>query len=212
MVRACLAALLALSAAPAIAQGNFSVGVTGGTLGIGPELGYRFSNSIGLRGNATFLNFSHSFNTNGLRYDGRAKLNSAGAMIDVYPFAGGFRLSAGGRYNGNKARAVATPNSNTSVGGQTFTPAQIGTLRGRADVRNWAPALSLGYGGNLRPGFTFGVEAGALFQGRVRISEFTSSTGLVPQARLDAERADLQDDVDDYHIYPILQVSAGWRF
>ena len=38
---------------------RFSIGVTGGTLGIGPEIAYRFSETLGVRGNATFLSLSH---------------------------------------------------------------------------------------------------------------------------------------------------------
>ena len=210
---ALVAALLAATVtAPAIAQGHFSVGVTGGTLGIGPEIGYRASTKIGVRANATFLNFSHGFDSDDLNYDGKLKLNSFGGMIDFYPFDGGFRVSGGARYNQNKARAVATPTGNASVGGQVFTPAQIGTLTGRATVKDFAPALTLGYGSSFGSGFTVGFEAGALFQGKVRLRNFTSSTGLIPQARLEAERLDLQDDVDDYKVYPIVQLTLGYRF
>jgi hypothetical protein len=37
------------------------MGITGGTLGVGPELSYAINPYIGLRGNITFLNISHSF-------------------------------------------------------------------------------------------------------------------------------------------------------
>lgn len=200
-----------LLATPAFAA-NVSLAVTGGTLGIGPEVGLRLSDRFGLRGNATFLGVGHHFDSSDLDYDGRLKLRSGGAMVDLFPFGGGFRLSAGARYNKNRARVVATPTGNASVGGQTFTPAQIGTLSGTGDVKRFAPAATLGWGSKPGKGFLFGFEAGALFQGRVRVSNFTSSTGLIPQARIEAERQDVQHDVDKVKVYPIVQIALGWRF
>jgi hypothetical protein len=213
--RICAAAILLLAAAPAMAQtggeGRFSAGISAGTLGVGPEVGFR-TRKIGVRANANFLSVSQGFDTDDIDFDGKVKLRSGGIMLDFFPGGGGFHISAGGRINGNKARVVATPTSPTQIGGTTFTPAQIGTLTGRADVKNFAPALTIGYSGKLRKGFVVGVEAGALFQGRVRIRRFMSSTGLIPVAQLEAERQDLQDDVDKYKVYPILQFKAGYRF
>jgi len=205
-----LAAVL-LGLAPAFASSNLTASVTAGSLGIGPEIGWR-GKRIGLRANATFLPIHHSVRSAGVHYQGRVKLDSAGAMLDFYPFDGGFRLSGGARHNANRARAMATPTKGASVGGQTFTPAEIGTLRGRADVRDFAPALSIGYGSGPGRGFAWGIDGGALSQGRPRLAPITSSTGLIPQARLDAERADLQGDVSSYTIHPIVQLSAGCRF
>ncbi|MDB5690633.1 MAG: hypothetical protein JWL91_2509 [Sphingomonas bacterium] len=209
-----MAAAALLIAAPAIAQdeGAFRLGVTGGTLGIGPEAAYRFSANAGVRTNATFLSISHGFDSDDIEYDGKVKLRSAGVMLDVFPFGGGFFVSGGARINGNKGRAVATPTAAVEINGTTYTPAQIGTLRGRAETKNFAPQLTLGFGGAMGRGFYFGTEGGALFQGRVRLPALTSSGNGVGLADLDAERADLEDDIDDYKIYPIVQLRIGYRF
>jgi hypothetical protein len=208
-----LATLLAgIGALPAPAPAA-SIGVTGGTLGVGPEVAQRFTPLFAVRVNATFLNISHGFDSSDVDYRGKVKLGSVGLIGDIHPFLGGFRISGGVRYNNNKARATATPTASTEIGGQTFTPTQIGTLRGRAEVKDFAPQATIGYqSGGLLPGFRFGIEAGALFQGTVKVKSLTSSGGGVPQARLDAERRDLQDDVDDYKVYPILQISLGFAF
>jgi hypothetical protein len=204
-------AMLLCAPASASETSGFSAGVTGGTLGIGPEVGYRFSDMFGVRANATFLNISRGFESDDIEYRGKVKLGSGGVMLDVYPFGGGFRVSGGARINGNKGRVRATPTAPVEINGTTYTPAQIGTLTGRAEVKDFAPALTLGYGGGLRSGFVFGVEAGALFQDKVRIKRFTS-TGTVALPDLEAERLSIQDDVDDYKVYPILQLTLGYRF
>jgi len=216
-----IATLIAVAAAsPVLAQDAtgpvVTAAVTGGTLGIGPEAGVRFSKTFGVRANATFLGADASVDSDGIDYDGSLKLRSAGIMADVYPFGGSFRISGGARVNGNKARVVATPNEPTEIGDITYTPAQIGTLTGRAVTKDFAPALTLGYGGSMRSGFVFGIEAGALFQGKVRIRDFVASGTLANnptfQAELAQQRADLQDDVNDYKVYPIVQISLGYRF
>ena len=191
---------------------RFSIGVTGGTLGIGPEIAYRFSETLGVRGNATFLSLSHGLNSGDIHYDGRVRLRSGGAMLDLYPFGGGFRVSAGARINGNDGRVIASPASNVTINGTEYTPAQVGTLRGHADTREFAPTLTFGYGGSFKKGIAFGIEAGALFQDRVRIRDFTSTSPFIAAADLEAERRNVQDDVNDYNIYPIVQFTFGYRF
>ena len=208
-------AALGLGAAPAAAQsapGHLYGGITGGTLGVGPELGYRFGEHVGVRANATFLDVSHGFDSGDLDYKGKAKLKSGGLMLDAFPFGGGFRISAGARRNANEGRVRATPNRSVTIGNTVYTPAMIGTIRGTADTKDFAPALTLGWAGHNRSGFTFGVEAGALFQGKVRLDRFTTTSNLIRPADLERERQDLQDDIDKYKVYPILQLTAGYRF
>jgi hypothetical protein len=169
------------------------------------------SRNFGLRGSATFLNVSGSYSSSDLDYDGKVKLSNWGAMVDLFPSGGGFHISGGVRFNANKASLLATPSGNTTIGNTTYTPAQIGTISGDADVKEVAPAATIGYRKRSK-GFSIGIEAGALFQGSVRINQFKSSTGLISQTDLDAERASLQNDVDKYKVYPIVQLSLGLRF
>ncbi len=209
------AALCFLAGGPAFGQsasGHFYGGITGGTLGVGPELGYRLSDHFGVRGNATFLSVSHGFDSGDLDYRGKVKLKSGGLMLDAFPFGGGFRISAGARLNGNNGRVRANATQSRTVGNRTYTPAQIGTITGDAETKNFAPALTIGWAGHNQSGFIFGAEAGALFQGKVRIRNFRNSTGLISAADLETERRDIQDDVDDYKVYPIAQITIGYRF
>lgn len=198
------------------APGHFTAAVTGGTLGIGPEIGYRASDAVGFRGSATFLSISKGFDSDDIAYDGKVKLKSYGAMLDFYPGGGRFRLSAGARINRNRAEADATPTTNTEVGNAIYTPAQIGRLSGNGTVKKFAPAATLGWAGGNRSGFMFTSEVGALFQGRVRINRFTATgsaqSNVAFQADLERERLSLQDDVDKFKVYPILQFGIGWRF
>lgn len=216
LIAAALSVFAASSKASAQEAGAITLGVTGGTEGVGPELSYRIKEVIGLRANATFLSFSHSVTADKLRYDGRADLASGGAMLDLYPFRGGFFLSAGARINGNRGRLSATPTQDTRIGGRPFTPTQIGTISGRGETKNFAPQATLGYVGNVGSHLSIGLEAGALFQGAIRIRDFGSNGMLATDptyiARLEQERVDVENDVDGYKIYPIAQIRLGYRF
>jgi len=222
----CALALFAAVAAPASAAAQeapaddrptgIAVGLTAGTLGIGPEVGFRISDHIGIRGNATFLGISGDYDSGDIQYDGKIKLKSFGAMLDVYPMGGHFRISGGARINKNYIRLDAVPTQPVEVGDAVYTPAQIGTLRGRGEVKDFAPALTLGWSGANRKGFMFGFDAGVLFQGAVKVREFTATGALAANATfradLERERRALQDDVNDYKVYPIAQFSIGYRF
>ena len=195
---------------------GLAVALTAGTLGVGPEVGFRVSDHAGVRSSATFLGINGNYDSDDIRYNGKIKLKSFGAMLDIYPMGNHFRISGGARINKSYVRLDAVPTQDVEVGDDVYTPAQIGTLRGRAEVKKFAPTLTIGWSGSNRKGFMFGFDAGVLFQGSVRVRQFTSTGGLANdptfRADLERERQSLQDDVNKYKVYPIAQLSVGYRF
>ena len=222
-----MAAVIAM-ASPAAAQdrepSGFRAAVTGGTLGIGPEVGYRVNETIGTRANATFFSIDATADSDDLEFDGNVRLRSFGLMADIHPFGGGFRISPGFRINNNRATAVGLPNAGSTyeIDGNVYTADEIGTLSAETDIKKFAPSLTIGYGGGNRRGFVFGAEAGVLFQGSVGIkpleitgvcaSPSSSPDCATIAADLESERVAVEEDIDQYKIYPILQLSVGYRF
>lgn len=194
--------------------------VTAGTLGIGPEVGFRLSDHVGIRASATFLGASGEYESEDVQYDGKLKLKSYGAMLDVFPFGGHFHLSAGARINSNRIDVGATPSagsgSTVSIGDEEYTATQVGRLSGSAVTRRLSPALTLGWTGRNRTGFYIGSEIGILFQGAYKLRDFRASGTLKDdagfKAALENERQSLQDDVDVLKLWPIAQLTIGWRF
>jgi len=214
---AAVAALLAVS--PALAQDDaarFSVGVTAGSLGVGPEVGFRPSSMFGARASASFFDLSHDFDVDDIDYNGKVKLESYGAMLDFYPFQGGFRLSGGFRVNNNRVGVTATPTGNVTVGDVTYTPAQVGTLSGHVDTKDFAPVVTIGYAGGLTRGLKFGIDAGVMFQGEPQVRDLRATGALANDtaflAELDRERVKFNDDIDDYKYYPVVQLSLFYAF
>ena len=216
-----LAGPVALAALPVCAQEMpVTGGIVAGTLGVGPEFQLRLSKTVGLRANATFLrgDFAEldSRSTDPL-FDGYLRLRSGGAMADVYPAGGGFRLSAGMRFSGSKATMRALPTTNVTIGERTVKPDPVGKLRSDYRVRDWAPALTFGYAGELKPRLMLGFEAGMLFHGAPRIRDLRSPGGTLSGQRslaagADRDRMLIENDIDDYKFYPVVQASLGYRF
>jgi hypothetical protein len=209
-------ALAAVAAAsPALARGEpakGSVGITAGTLGIGPEASVALGNTFAVRSNVTFFNLSHDFDSDDVNYSGTARFRSVGLMIDYHVGGSGFFVSAGARLNKTHAHAYATPTTLTEIGDEDYTPAEVGTLHAHAGFKPIAPTLSLGYSGHLTKGLKLGIEAGAMFQGGLRVKSLTASNKGVDPDDLEAERQSVEEDAAKYKVYPILQLTAGYHF
>ncbi len=211
-----LAALVAATPALAAETSIWAVGVSGGTLGFGPELAYRFGPHLGVRANAGLFSYGTNDTYDSIAYNVDLKLNSIGGLLDWYPFGGGFRLSAGARLNNNEVRLAGTPATAVQIGPTTYTPAQVGTLTGTITGQDLAPTLTLGYGGQLAKGFTMGVEVGAMLQGSPKLQNLQAS-GLLAQnpslqTDLKAEALAIENDASQFKIWPVLQLHVLYRF
>ena len=210
--------LTVLSCAPAVTarDGIWVLGVSAGTLGVGPDIGYRFGERFGLRANGAYLTYERDEEIDDIEYRGDLQLDSYGVLADWYPFGGGFRISLGGRFNNNELALESTSATSVTVGDGVYTPEQIGTLTGIVITDDFSPMLTLGYGGELATGFTLGIELGVLFQGTPRVHDL-QATGLLAgdpvfAADLQREQERIAEEVDNYEYWPILQVQFLYRF
>ncbi|WP_347302898.1 hypothetical protein V5740_13015 [Croceibacterium sp. TMG7-5b_MA50] len=208
-----------IAASPAAAQDKASrvmLGVTGGTLGIGPEVTFRASPVVGVRANATFLGFGHEVDSSDITYDGDLGLKSGGVMLDLHPLRNGFRISGGARIGDNRVDLLATPSRSVQIGNDVYTENQIGTVRGHVAADDFAPVATIGWSGGLTRGVKLGFEAGAMFHGTPRVNDlvvtgpFANNPAVL--ASLVEEEAEIESDIDGYKVYPVVQVSLGYAF
>lgn len=212
-------AAVLMTVSPALAQDDaatYSAGVTAGSLGVGPEVGFRPSPMFGVRGSASFLNVNGDFDVDDIDYRGKVKLESYGAVADFYPFKGGLRISGGFRINKNRVNVTATPTSNVTVGNVTYTPAQVGTLTGNVKTDEFAPVVTVGYAGGLTKGIKFGIDAGVMFQGDPNVQNLRGTGSLASNtaflAEIERERVKFNDEIKDYRYYPVVQLSLFYAF
>jgi hypothetical protein len=217
--RSAVAVLALLGAAP-LSAGDFTLGVTAATPGLGAELGYAFNEHVALRVGGYGFNYDYDGEESGVNYESELELRSGALLVDWHPLGGVFAISAGVYANGNELNAtgVADAGGEYEIGGETFTAAEVGTLGASVDFNSTAPYLGLGWRsrGGEDGGFGWHVDLGVLFQGSPDV-ELTSTGGSLSgnallQAEIDAEEADLENEIDQYEFYPVLGLGLSWTF
>ena len=216
----CVAVAVAMAAIPASAQLIPGVSLTPelsvSTLGIGPELDIRPDVlPLGLRIGGNFFSLTRNISSNDIDYRGKADLQSGAFTADWYPFVNGLRLSGGIRLNGNKATVDALPNNGTITVNHIVYSTAGSSVNGDITFRELAPYAGFGYSGTFIGGLTLGLDLGAMFQGTPRTT--LAAQGLITQtpgfaANLAQETQSLQDKVKDFTIYPVAEITVGWRF
>lgn len=86
-----------------------------------------------------------------------------------------------------------------------------------ADLEETAPFIGLGWDTTFEnPGIGFRFLAGAMFTGSPQVN-LTSTGGSLSndsnfQTQLAAEEQALQDEIDDYEVYPVVQAGLTFAF
>jgi hypothetical protein len=194
---------------------HWRVGITGGSLGIGPELGYRFGSHLGIRANGGFFGYDKSDEEDDFDYDATLKLNSVGAMVDIFPFGGSLRLSVGARSSRNEVTADLVPIGTVEINDQTYTAAEFGTGSGTVKWKKFAPSATIGWAGDFSKGLHLGLELGVMMQGSSKIDfTVTGQAANDPQfmADLQQEIDDAEDDAKDYKLWPIVALTLSYSF
>jgi hypothetical protein len=193
------------------AQPRLTLGPNAGSLGLGSEAGLRFNDHFGLRIGTSYV----SLETTGERSEADADIDvtptTAGAVLDYYPFRGGFRLSGGLRYNAEGPDSAAAVGGIT-IGGLPFTPSRSGTLGSGNDFVGYAPYGGLGLQSRFWEGrLELAFDLGVYYQGADLNADGTTgeaAAGTDPAS--DSTR--LEDDLNFLGFYPIVGLSAKYRF
>jgi hypothetical protein len=212
--------LASLWASSAAAEG-FAIGVTGGTPGLGPEIVKSLGPKVNLRlGANLFGDYSYSSEKSGVPYDLELELRSGLGVLDFHPTGGGFHLSAGALYNKSTVDGIAQPSGTYTVGGVSYTGAEVGTLRLSARFeRKLVPYVGLGFGNAVGDGkrLRLSLDVGVAFQGAPRVDLTTTgpiSSDAEFQVDLAREKAELEDELRDprYKYYPVVALGLAYRF
>jgi hypothetical protein len=205
----CIGATLADAAA---AQ-TVGLGARIGTLGLGPEAAVALGERIVVRGGVGFnpVDFDQSFSD----IDVTAELPTwYNVGIDAY-LNGALRFGAGVLFKPDDPTLFGVFTQNQVIGGQTFTPQQIGTMVGVIDSGDQVPYALIGFGKHTAPGMGLFVDFGLAFMGEPDFQldavdgSLSSQSGPLRTA-LDAEEQEFEDDAGSYlRFWPIL--SLGLR-
>lgn len=210
----------AVLATGCLSMPGVGVGVTGGTTGVAAEVKANPlpTSQLLVRGSYNFAEFSGDIESDGIQYDGDFTLSNFGAFADVAPFGGPFYIS-GGAYVGKKeADLLATPATDVTIGGTTFTPADVGSLIGKAEFKDVAPYVGVAFDNfaNSIGGWSFNARAGVMFVGSADVN-LTSANGLLSSDpallnELREEIESIEEDAKDYKYFPVLTIGIARRF
>lgn len=209
-------ALLALTlASTAAADNNFGIGVKAGTVGIGIEGTWRPLPYLDVRVGANAYDYDDSGIWSGIDYDATLQLESYYATGNFRFPLSPFRLTAGLYANGNELDMFSNDSLIYDVGGQTYTSAEVGTLRSTASFASTAPYVGFGYDFSLFGKVGMNVDVGVLWQGEPDIT--LTADGFAAndpqfQSALEAERQELQDEVKDYKAWPVATLGFVFNF
>ncbi len=219
------AALLLSLAGPAL--GEVAVTAKGGTLGGGVELTVGLSRQWNVRLGANAYDYTDDHReVSGIFYDATAHLRTASALLDFHPGGGGFRLSAGAIYNDTRidGNSLVPTSGLYDIGGVKVPAGLVGTLDGQIKFDPLVPYVGLGWGNAVGPGrrLRFAADVGAMFQGKGKVtltpqipagSPLNNPTARAAlQVLLDREERDIENDVADYTVYPVVSIGVSYRF
>ncbi|MEO0411433.1 MAG: hypothetical protein AAF221_06310 [Pseudomonadota bacterium] len=189
-----------------------------GSNGLGAEVTYGLSHIVRVRAGGYGFKAGFDASTRDVAYDMDLRLLSGAGYLDVHPFGGRFRFTAGMVYNANRADAAGSVAQELTFGDNTFTPAQVGTLQGSVHFRQWSPYAGIGWGSPLskESNWAFEADLGVIYQGRPVVDlmsvdgELSSDPTLI-QA-IEDEEQELQSDIDFFRFYPILSLGVAYTF
>ena len=215
---------------------GLTIGLRASTLGAGVELEYPINHFI--RGRLLYNRLDVDFEQklSGIEYDVDLDLQSYGLILDLHPFAGSLRLSAGAMMNDNSiaASAMTTGDRTVNIGGRDYA----GSLSVDAVFDDFSPYAGIGWGGGKRRGWRYHFDIGALYQRNpelkfsgmagtagTRCSFTVSASGMAAvstscpsplrgtlQENLETEFNELKDDARGFKWYPVISLGLEYRF
>jgi hypothetical protein len=215
--RAALAFLLLIvfSVTAVNAGDRMAFGVRAGTLGLGVEFDYKLTDRFAARLAANSFDYDDTVEDSGIEFDGTLELQSVGAMIDFYPFKGGFHATGGLFLNNNGLEAVGIPEAGQTfeIGNNTYDTADIGDLTTSMEFKDFVPYLGLGWGNPFSGGkVSFAIDLGIYKQGNPDITLSTTDVVAGLEDDLALEVAEMEEELEEFDFWPVLQIGVTFRF
>ncbi|MFM8514482.1 MAG: hypothetical protein ACKOBI_12230 [Bacteroidota bacterium] len=195
---------------------RLGIGLHGGLIGVGADLGYQINPMLGVRAKYSALPVDAILGAVGykmpkeLNFKGTnlwvdvvtAKLDHADLIVDFHPFLNAFRLSAGlGIFSGNQIKVTANFLDSTKFGEITFTPDDIGSLGLNWVLNTVNPYVGFGFGRAApKNRLGLGLDLGAYYIGPPKPEIL--ATGMVK--RTSEQSATLQENLKDFQWLPVL--------
>jgi len=186
-----------------------------GTLGVGGDVTVGVNEYLGFRFEVNGFGWNPEWKRDEGTINGDLEWLTYGALVDLFPAGGGFRITGGGFLNKNKVRLTADLNKQVELDGNDYS---LDNLQGEAKFDDLAPYVGIGYGNAVGSDgrWHFSCDFGVMFQGEPKISATATASdpsmqGVVDQA-LAREEAKVQDDARVFKYYPVIAFGVSYKF
>jgi len=221
----CHALAALVTTATAVAQETrsgaspFALSLDGGTTGVGASLWITASDRFTITLGYGALDVDEDYATDEADYTGTANLANGHAILNWHPFKGSFHLSGGAILADDQFDAVATPAAGATYefNGVEYPASVVGNLTADAKVADGVVPYA-GIGWSTRPrheGFGFFLNLGVMFSGSVEAklaADGPIASDPIFQQNLAQEQQDLQDELDQYKVFPVVRAGLIYRF
>jgi hypothetical protein len=198
---------------------NWTVGIEGGTEGIGGLFGrWRFSDHVGLHlaTDYTTWSLSHVSIAN-IHYDATIRLLNEPLTFDIFPWKKhSFYISFGWLFNQNQLTGSASDQGTIIIDGHPFPTDQVGSLDLKIRQQWVNPYASIG--GNFlyfdhAHHWALGGELGAAFTGdpQVTLTRSGPPAPLIDAAVQGAQRR-AQDYANQFKWWPVVKIQLSYSF
>jgi len=182
-----------------------------GTMGGGIEGVVGLHEKVNARIGGNLFSYSYLYETGSddeFDLDASLELESISALLDWHPFGSAIRITSGVIYNNSAVNVGLLPKQSYSVGGDTYSPEELGNLDAQLSFNRFAPYVALGFG-NTFTGSRFGMntDIGMIYTGSPNVA--MSADGLLEPS---AEQAPiLQENLSWAQMSPVVTVSLYYR-
>ena len=221
VLRANLAVLLLglIAAGSATAGDNVSMGIKAGTLGVGLEAIWRPIPWLDLRAGLNMYEYDDGGSQAGINYNATLQLETYYVTGNfLFPLSP-FRISVGAFSNGNEIQMVSMNQTSFDIGNDTYTAAEVGSLRSTTSFDNVAPYLGVGFDFSIAGKVGLNLDFGVLWQGEPGVTLTSDGTlasdpilGPIFLAELEAERLQLEAEFADYKAFPVISLGFFVNF
>lgn len=211
-----------LSLVPAVADARVGVDATLGTTGLNAGVHVDVLPKLTLRGGISYFGYETGDDAEieDIEYTIDFDFTQVGLYADFHPFNNGFTI-IGGYVFGERSidlSATLSEDEDVEIGDELFTSEEIGTLTGSGSLGDGGVFVGMGYDNTTRltGPFQFIVRVGVIM-GDDPFVTLQSEGGTLSDSsdlleELEREVQEINEDIEGFGYFPVLQVGMGIPF
>lgn len=204
-----------------VVKAEMAVGARAGLLGLGLEVVRPLSESFSLRLAMYGYDYDYDAEKSDNEWEFELELAATGLVVDWYPFGSGFRASLGYFANSSTLDGTVSESTSYAIGNNTYNVADLGGISAEIELGSSAPYFGVGWGYEMKDlGIDYLLDIGVLIQKTPKVTLSIDDPAAVDAgvdttqlaADLAVEVSALEDELESFHIYPVINIGISYTF